>query len=52
MIEIIREQKPGDFVWESHRLHRNVTMSARPEDTAQLETFLMKEFYPEDARAR
>lgn len=52
MIEIIREQKPGDFVWESHRLHRAVTMSARPEDTAQLETFLMKEFYPEDGRAR
>ena len=52
MIDIIREQKPGDFEWESHRLGKVLTMSARPKDQAQLETFLMREFFPEDARAR
>ncbi len=52
MIDIIREQKPGDFEWESHRLGKVITMSARPKDQAQLETFLMREFFPDDARAR
>ncbi len=52
MINIIREQKPGDFEWESHRLGKVLTMSARPKDQAQLETFLMREFFPDDARAR
>ena len=52
MINIIREQKPGDFEWESHRLGKVFTMSARPKDQAELETFLMKEFFPDDPRAR
>lgn len=52
MIGIIREQKPGDFEWESHRLGKVVTMSARPKDQAELEIFLMKEFFPDDPRAR
>lgn len=52
MIDIIREQKPGDFEWESHRLGKVLTMSARPKDQAQLETFLMREFFPDDSRAR
>ena len=47
MIELIRKEKPGDFVWESHRLGRNVPMSARPEDAAELQAFLLKEFFPE-----
>lgn len=47
MIEIIRRYETRDFVWESHRLGRNVTLSARPEDTAGLEDFLLKEFFPE-----
>lgn len=47
MIELIRKEKPGDFVWESHRLGRNVPMSARVEDTAELQAFLLKEFFPE-----
>jgi hypothetical protein len=47
MIELIRKEKPGDFVWESHRLGRNVPMSARAEDTAELQAFLLKEFFPE-----
>ncbi|MFM9435577.1 hypothetical protein ACFDR9_002646 [Janthinobacterium sp. CG_23.3] len=47
MIDLIRKEKPGDFVWESHRLGRNVPMSARVEDTAELQAFLLKEFFPE-----
>ena len=47
MIEIIRRYETRDFVWESRRLGRNVTLSARPEDTAGLEDFLLKEFFPE-----
>ena len=46
MVELIRQEKPGDFVWESHRLGRNVPMSARPADQAELEAFLLKEFFP------
>ena len=47
MIELIRREKNGDFEWESHRLGRVVTMSARPQDTAELQAFLMKEMFPE-----
>lgn len=47
MIEIIRRYETGDFVWESRRLGRSVTLSARPEDTAGLEDFLLREFFPE-----
>jgi hypothetical protein len=45
MIEIIRENKHDEFVWESYRLGREVTLSARPENEAQLENFLMQEFF-------
>ncbi|XYJ10195.1 hypothetical protein ACSUZJ_22950 [Telluria sp. B2] len=47
MIELIRREKSGDFEWESHRLGRVVTMSARPQDTAELQAFLMKEMFPD-----
>jgi hypothetical protein len=47
MIVIIREHEQGDFTWESHRLGRVVTLSARPRDTGGLEDFLMKEFFEE-----
>jgi len=50
MIELIRKEKPGDFVWESRRLGRNIPMSARKEDQPELEAFLMKEFFPEYRR--
>ena len=50
MIELIRKEKPGDFVWESHRLGREVPMSARKEDEAELQAFLLKEFFPEYRR--
>lgn len=45
MIELIRTHYSGDFRWESHRLHRVVTLSARPEDQSGLEEFLVKEFF-------
>lgn len=47
MIELIRKEKTGDFEWDSHRLQRVVTMSARPADTAALQAFLFKEMFPE-----
>ena len=53
MIEIIREQQPGDFEWYSHRLKgRSVIMSARPKDQKELEAFLLKEFYEGDPRSQ
>ena len=53
MIEIIREQQPGDFEWYSYRLKgRSVIMSARPKDQKELEAFLLKEFYEGDPRAQ
>jgi len=47
IIDVIREDKSGDFVWDSHRLGRQITLSARPRDTAELRRFLMKEFFPD-----
>lgn len=52
MIEMIRKEKPGDFIWESHRLGRNVPMSARKEDEKELQAFLMQEFFPNYGRLR
>jgi hypothetical protein len=45
MIEIIRDNKRDDFVWYSSRLGREITLSARPENEAQLEQFLTLEFF-------
>jgi len=45
MIALIREHYQGDFTWESHRLGRSVMQSARLEDNAGLEDFLMMEFF-------
>lgn len=45
MIALIREHYDGNFNWESHRLGRSVVQSARPEDNAGLEDFLMMEFF-------
>ena len=47
MVELIRKEKTGDFEWDSHRLGRIVKLSARPQDTDQLMTFLFKEMVPE-----
>jgi hypothetical protein len=45
MIAIIRDVEPGDFLWVSQRLGRNVTLSARLADNAELEDFMMQEFF-------
>ena len=45
MIAIIREHEQGDFLWESPRLGRDVTLSARLRDNAGLENFMMDEFF-------
>jgi len=50
MIQIIREKADGDILWISHRLGRELTLSARPRDNAGLEDFLMQEFFGKQAR--
>ena len=45
MIELIRTHYKGDFNWDSHRLGRVVVLSARIEDTAGLEEFMLREFF-------
>ncbi|MDE2427518.1 MAG: hypothetical protein KGM99_02250 [Burkholderiales bacterium] len=45
MIELIRTHYQGNFNWESRRLGRVITLSARPQDSAELEAFMMKEFF-------
>jgi type IV secretory pathway VirB10-like protein len=50
MVKIIRKEKPGDFEWDSRRLGKVVTMSARKEDEEQLIAFLLKEMFPEYTR--
>jgi hypothetical protein len=52
MIALIREHYDGNFNWESYRLLRSVVLSAKPEDTAGLEDFLMKEFFGTNYRAQ
>jgi hypothetical protein len=47
MISIIREYEQDEFLWESRRLGRNLTLSARARDNAGLEEFMMREFFPE-----
>jgi hypothetical protein len=51
MIRLIREHYQGDFNWESHRLGRTVVKSARVEDGAELEDFLMTEFFGPNYKA-
>ena len=45
MIGIVREYETGDFLWESHRLGRQLTLSARARDNTELESFMMQEFF-------
>ncbi|MGH8800680.1 MAG: hypothetical protein ACREX6_00075 [Casimicrobiaceae bacterium] len=46
MISIIRDGVRGDFVWVSQRTGRSVTLSARPEDNAGLEEFILHDVFP------
>lgn len=50
MIELIRRYYTGNFNWESQRLDRTVTLSARLEDNEGLEAFLLREFFGEPQR--
>jgi hypothetical protein len=52
IIAIIREHEPGDFRWHSLRLSRDMMLSARPEHTAELEAFMMEEFFTRAGRVR
>ena len=52
IIAIIRDYEPGDFHWESKRLGREMTLSARQSDNAELENFMMQEFFTAAGRAR
>lgn len=45
MIELIRQYEKGDFQWNSPRIGRVVTLSARPQDSAELEDFLKRDFF-------
>jgi hypothetical protein len=45
MIEIMRRYEQEDFTWSSQRLGRDVTLSARAQDQAGLEAFLIREFF-------
>ncbi|HYH42863.1 MAG TPA: hypothetical protein VD867_12860 [Burkholderiales bacterium] len=52
MIAIIRDHEQADFAWESHRLGRLVTLSARQRDSTGLEEFMMREFFEAPPPAR
>jgi hypothetical protein len=47
MIALIRRYYQGDFNFDSQRLGRVVTLSARVEDTKGLQNFLLNEFFGE-----
>ena len=52
MIGLIRTHYQGDFDWESHRLGRTIVKSARVEDSAELEEFLMQEFFGQNYKTQ
>jgi len=45
MISLIREHYKENFNWESRKLGRVVVLSARQQDNAGLEQFLLREFF-------
>ncbi|GAA4024091.1 hypothetical protein GCM10022212_22030 [Actimicrobium antarcticum] len=47
MIEIIRQHTQEDFSWDSRRLGKKIMLSARPEESAGLQQFLLREFFPD-----
>ena len=52
MIRLIRQHYQGDFDWESRRLGRTIVKSARVEDSAELEEFLMQEFFGQNYKTQ
>lgn len=51
MIALIRRHKSADFIWDSHRVGRQFTLSAKPEHDSELQQFLLQEFFPDYAAA-
>ncbi|MBC7573793.1 MAG: hypothetical protein H7244_05595 [Herminiimonas sp.] len=51
MIALIRTHKTGEFIWESHRLGRQITLNADAAYEAALQQFLLKEFFPTYVRS-
>ncbi len=47
LIRLIRMEKPGDFVWYSRQLKRDVPLSGRVADERALFDFLMLEMFPD-----
>lgn len=45
MITLIRKYYTGNFNWDSQRLGRVIVLSARPQDTKELQTFLRQEMF-------
>jgi hypothetical protein len=45
VFDLIHAEMPEDFVWHSHRLGKDLTLSARPQDRAGTEEVLMKELF-------
>jgi hypothetical protein len=45
IIAVIRKYEPEEFVWDSQRLGRSLTLSSRARDNAGLEDFMMLEFF-------
>ena len=45
IVDLIRKHQPKEFSWNSHRLGRVIVLSARIEDSAELEKFLKNEFF-------
>ncbi len=52
IISIIRDEVKEDFTWKSEPTGRMYNLSARPGDNAELEAFLLHEFFPEFSGAR
>lgn len=52
IISIIREHEQGDFQWLSKRMGREMTLSARTQDAAELERFMMQEFFTDALQPR
>ena len=50
MIAIIRDSVQGDFLWTSQKLGRQVRLSARPEDNAGLEAFILRDVFDYGSR--
>jgi len=50
MISIIRDNVQGDFLWTSQRMGRQVRLSARLQDNAGLEDFILRDVFGVEPR--